>query len=493
MLEFFRKYQRYFFVFISIVIIASFSFFGTFSTVSSEGEKREDRLLVHAVDGSDLMLSQVQALSRFIASDGEDFDRAGSIPNLCNNGVIRYDLLRSGLADLLAASYFGSLKEEFASRLDRAKRFRPYVHAEIPFLSAEGVWERFLPAMNKELNTLKQETEVSPATFSHLSRLYQQQSYLTPESLRRVLFFQQRQFGGKVDPRLQYEDLSLFGFHSVSDWFSRDFIDLVSQFILNAAQVAKAKGFSVTIEEAKGDLLCNFQTAVQKQGLAKSNPQLSFAQHLCSLGFDERSAAEVWQKVLLFRRYFQGVAQAAFVDRLPYRDFASYARETALISLYQWPAALRLKNLQDLIEFQTYLLAVSPRLKNPLALPSEFYAIEEIRERHPELVQVHFRAKIAEIPLAEIGLRAAVKEVWEWQCEEQNWKEMRNVFSFLPIAAAREERFRSLEKLSASQRSQVDALARLRLLDRHPEWIEEAWAAAPVQDQTIRLSLPNAI
>ena len=487
MLEFFRKYQRHFFIVVSVVIIISFAFFGTLSTIQGpgEGQKREDRLLVHAVDGSPLMLSEVQDLSRFISSDAQDLDRSGRVPNLCNDGVIRRDLLQSGLGDLLSASYFEGIRGELSTRLDRAKRYTPYVDPQFSFLSAEVVWERFLPEINTSLKALKEETEVSQDTFLKLSNLYQAQGEFSSESLRRILFFQQKQLRkGEIDPRLFHEDLSLFGFHSAADWFGPEFIDLAAQFILNAAHLAERKGFAVTLEEAKGDLLANFHAATQLQ--KGSGPLPSFQQHLQSLGFDERKATQVWQKVLLFRRYFQGISQSAFIDRLPYKDFASYAQETALVELYRWPEALRLKNFQELISFQVYLSSISPPLKNPLELPSECYAIEKIQKENPELIQAYFQGKVTQISLQEAALRASVKEVWEY--ETSNWEKLRVQFPFVPLMNSFEERFSHLEKLPPLQRTEIDGWARLALLQKHPEWIEEAYALAPVREETIRIS-----
>ena len=491
MLEFFRKYQRYFFLFITVVIILSFSFFGTFSAVNRE-EQREDRVLARAVDGSPLMLSEVQALSRFIASDREDAAQVGVVPNLCNDGVVRYDLLRTGLADLLASSYFEVIKQEFEARLDRAKRFRPYAHPEVPLLNAEAVWQQFFPAMKKELASLKEEKEASVSTFTHFSRLYQQQSYLTPESLRRILYFQHQHLGLQIDPSLQHGDLSLFGFHSLTDWFGRDFLTIASEFILNAAVHAEKKGYAVTLEEAKGDLHLNFQTAMQKLNTDPSKTTISLSQHLRSLGFDEKTAAETWRKVLLFRRYFQGVSQTAFVDRLPFTDFAAYARETVTLGLYRWPQALRLNNINDLIEFQIYLMAVAPELDHPLDLPSSFQPLPIVDGEYPELVQGSYQAKVKEVSLGEAALRAPVSKVWEWQLVEKNWDALKSKFSFLSQGTNRDERFTSLEKLSPVQRAEIDSFSRLRLLDEHPEWTEGSLASAASQDLTLSISRASA-
>lgn len=384
MFEFFSRFQRIFFTGLAIVFGLLFALLGVSSSLFSEGDRREDRVVAKAVDGSSIMLSEIQELSRFLGSDQEDVDRQGSAANLCNDGVIRKDFVASGLKDLLVDAYL------------------------------------------KESRTVSAETD-------------------------------------------------------------REFIHVAAQFILNAAQLAKEKGFQVSFEEAKGDLLCNFQNALKKFPFAlKSN--LTFNKSLQAIGFHETSAAKIWQKVLLFRRYFQGVSEAAFVDRLPYLDFTAYARQEAKVCVYQWPEALHFQAEQDLLEFQAYLLAVAPPLEDPLGLPSQFYPLERVQEHYPELVEAAFHAEIAQISLPEVALRASVKEIWQWQCEEANWEKMRASFPYLSPASMPTERFLLLEKLSTSQRSQIDRFARIALLDQHPEWIEEAWKRAVPRAATIRTS-----
>jgi hypothetical protein len=491
MLEFFRTYQKYFFIVITAVVVASFSFFGTYSAIQ-DNVKREDAQVATAVDGSPLMLSAIQQLSRFISSDRDDLlqQTADSIPNLCNDGVIRYDLIRTGLADLLALSYFDSLKEELSAKVEKAKRFRPYAHPEAPYLSAKVVWDRFLPAMSREADAFRETQEVTPKTFSRLARLYGQQGYFSPEAMRRILLFQCQQIPNlRVDPRLQNGDLSLLGFHTSTDWFGRDFLDLSSEFILNAAAEAEKKGYAVSLEEAKGDLIRNFQVSLDKL-TAAGHPKadLTLAQHLRMIGFDEQSAAETWRKVLLFRRYFQGVSQSAFVDRLPYRDFASYALETAVAVRYGWSPELRLKNFNDLIDFQSYLAAIAKPSKDSLALPNELYSLSQVEANHPSLVETSYRGKVSEVHLAEIGLKASVKEVWDWELDESHWAELRKKFSFLGASDTRGGRFQILEKLKAKDRFELDSYARSELVQLHPEWIDAALGAEEPSTTTIVFS-----
>lgn len=482
MLEFFRAYQRIVFFVITIVVITSFVFFGTFSTFVGDVE-RPDRQVGQTIHGSAVMLSEVQKLSRFIATDREDVAHLhGLPPNYCNDGVIRYDFLRPRLAELLVAEYFDALKGDLALRLDKAKRYRPYAHPDAPFLSAKAIWEHLLPPLNQQLAALQEEKEATPAVFAHLVKLYALQSQLQPETLRRILMYQHQQYPWlTIDQRLAYEDMALFGFHSVSDWFGHDFVDLVSQFIVNVAEVAERKGYQVSLEEAKGDLLHHFIETNEKLTQAKAKPETNFHQHLRLLGFDERSAAEVWRKVLLFRRYFQEIGEATFVDRLPFKDFAEYAQEAAVVVKYEWPVALR--TAQDLANYTFYVKAVSPKKKG--ALPAAFLSVEEVEKKYPTLVQTTYRAKVAETTKKQVGLRASLKEIWAWQ--QKNWDQVSAELS-LPERATREERFTFLQRLDPKKRAAIDDFVRERLVEENPAWIEEALAALPLREKVWKVA-----
>lgn len=459
-------------------------FFGTFSVLSSD-EKPKDPVIGHAIDGSAFHLSEVRALSRFIASDREDLS---GIPNFCNDGVIRNDLLRNGLADLLVASYFDPLKKGLSSRVERAKKFRPYVHPGAQILSAKAVWEHFLPSMNQDIALVQAETEITPKTFSLLSHLYQSQAHFPAETLRRILLIQQRQYKDLAfDPKLQRGDLSLFGFHTLSDWFGDDFIDLVSEFILNGAKLAEQKGFRVSLEEAKGDLSVIFEESMKQMKTSGTSHFPSKGQHLRKLGFDQQSAARLWRNVLLFRRYFQRFSQATFMDRLAYTDFASYVKETALLDLYQWPSALHLKTLDDLAQFQMYLSALFLPEKNPLHLPSQILPIEVVKQKFPELAPHLYRAKVTAVALPQVALRAPLREVWDWECDEKNWEFLKNQFRYLSNASTRAERFKVLETLDPKNRADIDTTVRVILTANHTEWISEALAQEPSEEKKLSI------
>lgn len=466
MLELLRRYQRYIFGIVTFVVIASFSFAGAYSTFDRE-PTRQDPVVGKTLTGHPVTLSELQNLIRFISKDREDIGEGA--PNFCNDGVLRYDLLRTGLADLIVEQYFVSFLPDLSTRLEKAKRFKLYVHPKKPSISVVSLWNQFLPHMSRQFEALQKTERLSPATFKHLSRLYQQEAYLKPETLRQFLAYQEQLQGADRDPNLARADLSLFGFKSTADWFGPQFMEKAAYFILHAAAKAEAQGYFVSLEEATADLIHNFE-----ESMSRLKGKLSFAEQLRLLGLDERTAAKTWQKVLLFRRYFQDVGYSTFVDRLPYKQFANYAREEHLVDEYRWP--LTLKNLEELHQFQAYLKAVSP---SP-SWPTEFYSLEEVEKKSPELVQTPYLLKVAQVTATQAGLRIPIKEVWDWQLKEENWKLLGKEFPTLPQKGdTREERFAALEKLPANVRSRLDSWSRAEIVKKSPSWIDAAIEVAP--------------
>ena len=486
MLEFFRKYQRFFFLVVTTIIILSFTFFGTFSTFTNDVEIK-DRSIGKAIDGSDLLLFEQQKLSRFLSMDVFDTPSVGNGPNFLNDGVIRKDLIAVGLADLLVQSYFEPLKEELAVRLAQAKRFTPYSHPKAPFISVQSVWDQFNPEMGEELAALKAEVEVSPMAFSRLAKLYLQQGRIPPELMRRILLYQMNQYSWvPMDPEIQYGDLSLFGYHSVKDWFGGQFVDLSAQFIHNCSIAAKEMGFHVSPEEAKANLLINFEQAMDGLKQHKREP-ITFAHQLRLLGMSEKEAVAIWQEVLLFRKYFDGIGDSVLIDQLPFKELSAFAKETAVTRVYTLPDSLVLRTADDLFELQYYLEAVGVPEKETLALPTAYRSLDEIEKRAPELVETQFKAQVRQVSKQEISLKASLKETVQWELD--HWDLLSKKFPTLSKTSSdREARFIALDRIGPLERVEIDSWARLQLVEEHPEWVAVAFQTAPAKEQTLSLS-----
>lgn len=381
--------------------------------------------------------------------------------------------------------FFDILKEELASRLERVKNYRGYENPDAPYISAKVAWEQFLPALNADWEALKSQDVVSSLTFSCLANLYHCQANCPPELIRRVLTQYMKQATWlKPDPYLQYADMSLFGFQTVSDWFGATFVDLCSQFILNTAKYAEIKGYQVTKEEAKAEIVRNFNESVAN--LAKTN-QFTLSEHLRSLGLNEKEAVEAWRNVLLFRRYMQEVGNATFVDTLPYRDFASFSKEESIIQKYEWPESLHLKSAQDLIDFQVYLQMLTGKA-NSLTLPSSILPMETIAAAAPELVQTTYKMNIASVTLDEVGLRAPLKSILDWQLDSNNWDLLVYTFPFIEKTNTNEERFQAIEKLSLENRLKIDQFARIEWAKKQPDLIEKLLLDTPSSEKIVSIA-----
>ena len=134
----------------------------------------------------------------------------------------------------------------------------------------------------------------------------------------------------------------------MSDWFGQNFVDLISFFIINTATIAEQKGYKVSYQEARFDLIKNAKEGLSKKlktPLKSDNDYYRYA--LALLGMKEKTAVNVWKKILLFRKYMQEVGGSVFLDTLCLDEITSYAHEKVKIELFELPSYLRLKNFYN--------------------------------------------------------------------------------------------------------------------------------------------------
>ncbi|HSX04750.1 MAG TPA: hypothetical protein VLG76_08495 [Rhabdochlamydiaceae bacterium] len=499
MLNFFRKYQKIFFVVITFIIVISFTFFGTFSTFASRQERPDQKIGV-ALDGSAITSREIELMNRFLKNGIRE---GGKTINLLNGSVVHHDFLENGLATLLVERYWADIKGDLESRFRKAKHFTPYVHPQVPFLSAKVIWEQYCPEMNPLLEELKAASdEITPDTFSLLLKLYLAQSQLPSPLLRQLLHRQQDQYSWiRPDPMLDREDLSLFGFGSVEEWFGPKFMNLVSQFLINASAYAKQKGYQLTKEEARADLLLNVRKGLElySQGKPVSLEDAGgyYYQTLQALGIDESKAIVIWKRVMGFRRLFQEGAGGVFLDSLSLKQFHSFTRDSAKIALYQLPQALRFSDFSSLMKFQCYLETISAEKCTDLNLPKTFLSLSAIEKKFPELVQKKFQVKLAQVKVDQLLQRISLKETWEWELDENHFAYLKEEFPLLALesSSSRDDRFFALEKLDPKLRLKVDGVARKNIFNLHPEWVDEALDKAPFTEEMVAikkgsLSLP---
>ncbi|MCB1082515.1 MAG: hypothetical protein KDK63_05160, partial [Chlamydiia bacterium] len=497
MLDFFRKYQRYFFIVIAVVIVISFSFFGTYQSMGQQ-TKVADRPIGKLVDGKKMMKKEVDQMARFLSSDRSDHALAekGTMPNYFNNGVIRHDLMGSGMGTLLVHAYFDDIREELKERMVHHKGYRPYVHPMAPFISIENLWAQVLPAQKKNLATfLHQSPEMTPDTFSLLVDLYVGETAFPSNILRDYLLFQEKHYEWiQPDPALPRANLNLFRCASIEDWFGHGFVELAAQFVLNAAAYAKEKGYKVSYEEARVDLVRqgyeSIQLQTRKSEVSQEEVAQLWKQAQWTLGMNEKEMVELWQKVMLFRRLFDDVGSAVFVDPQTYQAFYGFASKTAEVDLYRLPDAVSLKDFSSLMKLEYYLDQVAKNTKEGLLLPQAFDPVDTVEKRCPDLVRQRFVVEVAEVAIDDVALNVSMKEMWQWQLEKENFELLEKEFPKLALkkGSEAESYFAALEGMDREYRQKIDKFSRRKIAETHPEWIEEAMGEKRFTQVTLKPS-----
>jgi GcvH upstream region-like protein len=485
MLDFFRRHQRYFFFLITIVIVISFSFFGTYNSLSDSSFR--EQVAFTAVNGSIITRHQLDEMATFIGTDAKDKLLLGGMwgPNFLNDGVIAKNFLETGLGVILASTYPEDIQQDLSARLEKEKRFSLYVHPQAKFIGTETAWNYFAPGMANYYHALRaSQNPLQPQALQARVALYLTEKQFPQHVLNQVLRYQEKQYDWiKPDRNLDRTDLSLFGYHTLEDWFGPRFIRLASEFIMNAAIIAQQKGYEVTKAEALANLIRNAEISYQQN---KDSPNIGvasgkeyFNEQLRRLGLDQNGAAAIWRQVMLFRLLFQDMASSIFIDPYTFEKINAYASESVDGEIYRLPKEMHLKDFKALQKFETYLDAVGKRSeddKAKLRLPTSFMSADQIAQKTPELVQKKYNLEIAQVNKKNLEGNVGLKDSWEWEVSDKGWEQLKKKFSELGVkaGASRSERFAALDALDDKTRGRIDAFARAEMVNEHPEWIKQA-------------------
>ncbi len=488
MLKFFRKYQKIFFSFIAFVIIITFSFFGTQGFLEKVN-KVKDKDIATAIDGSKIKLSEIQKMSIFLATDVQDrgYYHSRLRPNLFNIGIMK-DFFNSGLSKVFFERYFDELKPSFEKKFDKIQRYSPFVHLYDSSITARSIYEKEAPKVLDILDELKEQKELNLKFLNLLSDLYVEQLKLPSELIRKLLIFQEKQKKVRPDPRLYQDSIAIFGFENVLDWFGMDFIDLISEFIINTAILAEKKGYVVTLDEATSDLMINLSRALDEKAKAQIDTYYKNVLHYLSM--DERSAAKIWQKIMLYKRYFTDVSNNVLIDNLASIEFDKYTKTKANIKLYSLPEFLHIKNFEDLLRFEMYLLATTNK-KHPLDVPSQSKDILQIEEKYPQLIEKRYEVLLKHMSIEKVAIKIKVKDMYFWQLEDENWDKLRTQFKFIPLAKDKQERLKILDEIEFWQKAEIDTFSRYEMVKQNPHLIQEALNEVDAKNYVFYISLKD--
>ncbi|MCC5832449.1 MAG: hypothetical protein JJU12_05330 [Chlamydiales bacterium] len=486
MLHFFRKHQKYFFIFTTLIIVSSFAFFGTYQAFApglGRG-KTHDEIAFRTIDGKGVKRSYLDHMTRFLAR--EEWMHTAKIfdANYLNNGIVSKDFLEGGLSAGLVTRLGEEYRPELEARLAREINYKPYQHPYLPSLSAMAVWSLFAPEIPKKLSAL-QAAEDPVSSFDARIALFLAEKSFPPAFLTQVLSYQEREQAlGPGDPRLQ-DAVSLFGYRDLNDWFGEKFVESIAKVVINTAAIARQKGYTVSREELLSDLLYKSRKTYEAISANVKLPVESGAEffqlYLRYKGLDETTLLRVWEEISLFRRMMQDVGSAALVDALPLEQFYQFANEHATVELYQMAPEYRFQNEEEAKVFAAYLEVVAP---NPSAaeIPSSLASVEKIEQRAPQLVGKRYRIYVGSLDKEALKAKVSTKETWEW--ELANWERLKTAF---PELGSKEGTpFDILEKLES--RKKIDTYAAAQIVEIHPEWIEESVKEAAMHERELFLS-----
>ena len=493
MMKFIRKYQRLFFLIITIVVIVTFAFWGTSSTFH-ENTKKSDKVIAKSLGETKITYSDIQKMANFLSLDWSIYLLSPQKHlYLLNDGVIIHDILNTGLSDLFCETYFDFFKPHLEKNFEKIKKFTTYQHPYVDFISARSIWKEYHPVINELLQKIQSCEDVSIDMMKLLFQLYQEQLMFSPLLLKKTLLYQQSKFPWmETDARIYHDELALFGFHSLRDWFGNNFIDMATQFILNITAFAEKKGYVISYTEAKNDLLQNIQRGYNQLNLSnKESDEVNFQNQLAKFHLDEIQAVKIWQKILLFRKFFQHIGDSILLDSSTFKDYFAYTREKAEINYYELPRYLQIQDFSTLLKLQMYLHSVSPSLSNNqeflLELSDIYFPIEKIEKDFPQLIESRYKVKLATVALADVEIKIGEKELWQWQLQEENWQKLQQHFSHLALKdkASRQLRFEKLENLPQLKRYKIDQFSRDLMVKENPQWINDCFQKQTKQEKIL--------
>lgn len=193
MLHFFRQYQRVLFLIMSVIVITSFSFFGTYSAFTQSSY--QDEIVFQTCQGKNVKKSELEAMVVFLSTDQHDKLNFGGVwgPNFLNDGVFAKEFLETGLLPLLIAQNSAKFSDDLISIHNKEKGYQPYVHPRASFISAVNAWKYFAPEIPDCLENFNQHSDpnTQEAVESRV-QLYLAERRFPDALLRRVLHSQNR-------------------------------------------------------------------------------------------------------------------------------------------------------------------------------------------------------------------------------------------------------------------------------------------------------------
>lgn len=483
---------------LAITMLFSFVFSGFYRGGSPTIVRETGKEIGKLVDGSTLYSTELNRMIRFIESDVYDADlglRQGA--NVFNDGVIRNDLIKSGLALNIFETYFEELLPDLKGRFQKFRQDRLYQHPELKKVSVERIMSHYLPDLYEQYLQVKgQKGEIDLDSVKNLLTLYEQSESFNPRLIRQVLSFEMAQTGRR-DLTATDDQLSLFRAKGVQDWFGKKFLELSALVILNGARLASQNGLYVSEEEARSHLVATgLQLANRdsKEKITRAYVERFLIQEAHRFAMAEEEMVETCRQILLFRRLLEKAMISDLADPLLMKKVNKFANVEVEVEKVQLPKSLTFHSMQDLLQFQCYLEATTDlkTRRRELGIPKEPLPIEEIMKATPELLQKKYLVDISSVSLADIARSIPLKEMWKWQLKEENFESLAAKFKMIDALKAIDEESRreALNKLRPEERQKIDEYSLKEIVKGNLEFIHSALGT--VKEERKELVVPMA-
>lgn len=488
MLSFLRTHQKAILASTGALVIFSMCFFGI-AQKSQLPSGKKGVILGKAMDGSSTRQEEIDAMALFFTHLSDP--RIGLLSK--EEDIFMKDVVSSGLALMLIENYWPLLEKDLEPRLESYRHFRPYAHPEMHFVNAENIWMRFAPNLYGALEKFREEQDPK-IQVKHLIDCVMAENQFPEQMLRQILFFQERQFNPEFkDPYIQSGNLALFNARSIYEIFGPKFMELATEFIYNAAMMAKANGKVVTKEEARASLICLAGDANKKgKEIKPKEAKAYFAAVLRKLQISDKKAVEYWQKLLLFRRIFEEVNSSIYLDSLVYDSIGQFSHEELTLNLYAMPKPLCIDSFDKMMKLEIYLdhMAKRPHDK-PLNLSLQFLSPDRVKSRCPKLVAKKIGLEVAKVNLHEVSLQISLKDILQYEIDHFDALAQHTPELALKDVEGDGDKLALLQFLEPAVRKNLDDRARKSLLSQHREFIDLAFVNATKEKREITLNLDD--
>ncbi len=509
MISYFRRYQRAIYIVITIVIVLSFSFFGTYSSFNKGSFSGDDIVVARLVDGTKVYKSEFDRYLQFLLTNPLSGGEGGK--NFLNNGFLETAILGTPFGEELLSAIGGDVQQEWIEKLEKEKKYQAYQHPQAPFVGAQSVWTYFAPDVKE--NLVRFQSLTKNASFQDIYKdkknLYLAERAFPSIYLKQVLLYQQKQYSWlEPDVTLETRNMSLFGYNSFEDWFGKRFLTAAILAIMNTAKIAEKEGLSVSYDEAKleiyGNAKRNFEQFIQGNSSDQNEEQKRakieeiINRTLVMYGMEEHDAVEIMRSLLLFQRAVPEIPSHISTTKMPFEQFLTNSNYIAQVTEYFLPQWLQGTTLFDVLQVQCWIDKVSPqsaRGKDGLELPVQFLPVDDVIRVAPELVQKRFLVSLKEVNKTALFDKIRIKDIWNWFDVDDNWNQLGEKY---PILLERNitnpsDRVRAFDNLSGEIKKSVDSYIRNAIIASHPEWIEDAFIKQKPEMKEIAIRVQGGV